>query len=377
MLAVVNTSPLAAITSQAFAKSSASGNADLALRLNLPVLNIDQSKVQGTVSLPGNDVQIVPAIPAFTRSRGVVSFNESGVGVVNVQARFLGGDVRVEGNGRPSSANAQANGAEPLLSLRAAGSVSADGLRQAKELGSLARLANAATGATNYNAVFTLRRGVPEIVVTSNLQGLGLALPVPLAKAAEASLPLRFENTLLRESQAPGQKLQDVLHLEVGKIIDVSYVRDLSTPEPRVVRGAIAVGLSGGETAPLPDEGVVANVNFAQLDVDAWERLLSEASGVSIAQASSGRARANDPALAYLPTVIAVRANELIVDGHKFNAVVVGGSRDGPDLARQYGCTRAEWLFGIPPTRCWPGSCRAALCSAGAYGHRCCYAVRH
>ena len=84
--------------------------------------------------------------------------------------------------------------------VRAQGTATAEGLRQARELGFVSRLARHATGGAAYAATLAVRSGTPEVQVTSNLQGLALNLPAPLAKTAEAVLPLRYENALLRDS---------------------------------------------------------------------------------------------------------------------------------------------------------------------------------
>ena len=343
MLDVVNSSSLSALTGQILSKASASGNAELRLRLNLPVTAIERSKVQGSVTLVGNTAQLSPLVPALTGARGVVGFNESGIGPTVVQGRFLGGDVRIEGNGRPTTDNGArppggpgaAAPADVSAAFRIQGVVSAEGLREARELGGIARLAQSANGAAAYTAALVVRRGVPELQVSSNLQGMALGLPAPLGKTAEALLPVRFENSLLQNGSTPAnasataQKLQDQIVLEVGKLAAIAYQRDISGAQPRVLRGSVAMGLEQGESAPMPDEGVVANINLSRVDVDAWEAALSKASGVNIAQASSGRSASADPALAYLPNVIAVRASELVIEGRTLHRVVVGGSRDG------------------------------------------------
>jgi uncharacterized protein (TIGR02099 family) len=340
-LAGVMGSPLGPLVGSALEKASATGNADYQLQLNLPISGIDKSRVQGSVTLAGNDVQLTPATPVLGRARGVVTFSESGFGVVGGQARMLGGDVRVEGGTRivPGTAG------ELATVLRAQGTVSSDGLRQARELGFIARVAQNMTGSTAYSAVLGVRRGVPELMVTSNLVGMALSLPAPFTKTAEATLPLRFENTLVRESLAPGPggaapRLQDRLVVELGRVAAISYVRDISGREARVLRGGIGVGLQPGETAEPADDGVVANINLAQLNVDQWEELLSGATGTSLSgaeRAGSGGAAASgasnnaasSAALTYLPTSLGVRARELIVEGRTLHNVVVGGSREG------------------------------------------------
>ena len=288
-LGVVSGSPLSAMTGHALDKATGSGNADVRLKLELPLANLDKSKLQGSVTLAGNDIRIIPESPLLSRARGAVTFNERGFSLVGTQARALGGDVRVEGGSRAVSAG-PAGSAEATVVVRVQGTATAEGLRQARELGFLSRMARDATGGAAYNVNLSFRRGTPEIAVSTNLQGLALNLPSPLAKTAEAVLPVRYENALVRESRRPpARHLQDQLTVEIGRLASVVYVRDLSGSEPRVIRGGVAVGLAAGESAPVPEYGVMANINLANVNVDAWEEVLGpRAAGEGAAAAAGG-----------------------------------------------------------------------------------------
>jgi uncharacterized protein (TIGR02099 family) len=326
-LGFVNTSPLAALTRNVLAKATASGVADYALRLDLPLNAVNNTRVKGSVTLPGNDVQFTPDSPLLTRLKGMVTFTETGFSVPGAQARLLGGDVRFEGGMRPANRKTAPGELDSPVLFKAQGTVSAEGLRQAKDLGPLSRLAQSATGSTAYTAALGFNRNAIEVILTSNLQGMALALPAPLNKTAEAALPLRYENTLLRESMAPGQKLQDYLSLGVGRLLSLVYVRDISSEPARVIRGSIGVGLEPGESTATPDNGVAANVNLASLNLDAWEKVFSSAAGTPAALTApvAGASQAQS----YLPNLIAIRAKELVINGRKLNNVVVGGTREG------------------------------------------------
>jgi uncharacterized protein (TIGR02099 family) len=326
-LAYVHNSPVNAMLNEALARTTGTGNAEVDLQLALPVAHIERSRVRGTVTLAGNDVQMTPETPQLTRARGAVVFSDSGFQLAGVQARALGGEFRLEGGSRP----AVPGEGMPVL-LRAQGTATAEGLRQSRELGFLARLARDFSGSTAYQLALGFRRGVSEVQVTSNLQGLAMNLPAPLSKPAETALPLRYETALTREALAapPGGKLEDTLVLELGRLAAISYVRDLSAAEPQVVRGAIAVGLPPGESAAMPDEGVTANVQLASFNADAWEDVLARAAGAEGAGAGSAALRSEgSAALGYLPSVMAVRARELQVEGRTLHNVVMGGSREG------------------------------------------------
>ncbi len=349
-LTFVNTSPLATMTGNALGGAVVSGAADYALRLTLPILNIDKTAVQGTVTLPGNDAQFSSGTPLLGRIKGAVTFSESGFNVAAAQARLLGGDVRFEGGmqrvpGMTAGATSPSGEVAPTAVFRAQGTVTSDALRQAKDMGMAARLAQNASGTAAYNAVIGFRRGMTEVLVTSNLQGMALTLPAPLNKSAESPLPVRFDNSLVRGTDAAGQVLQDQLSLSLAGLATVQYVRDISGPEARVIRGSIAVGLEPGESAILPEAGVAANIKLASVNLDAWEKVLSSTVGASPFAAAPNQAtlptsagpsgptrlvnNAAQLAQSYLPDQIALRAKDLTMGGRKLNNLVIGGTRDG------------------------------------------------
>ncbi|MFO1191341.1 MAG: YhdP family protein [Rhodoferax sp.] len=336
LLAVFNGSPLGSLTGDALAHASANGSVEGRLRLSVPLDAPDKSTVQGSLVLGGNDIEIGPDIPRLTRARGTVAFSETGFTLNAVQGRLFGGDVRLDGGSLPVAPVAPAVARSlPTLAVRVQGTASAEGLRQARELGLVTRVAQRASGSAAYVAHLTVRASVPEIAVSSNLVGLALDLPAPLGKAADAPLPLRVESALVRESLQPGAngrvRLQDQLVLDLGRAGSVTYVRDISGAEPRVLRGAIALGLGADESAPLPPEGVLANIQLGSADTDVWARLLTEITGSSLEALDPGVPAAGPaaPARGYLPTVVALRAGELTLGGRRLHKVVLGGARDG------------------------------------------------
>lgn len=331
MKEIITASPLAAMTGQTLSQASARGDAELQLKLQLPLNELGKSTVQGQAKMAGNELQISPETPALTRVRGVVHFSEQGFVIAGGVARLLGGEVRAEGGTIQVPGTRDAG---PAL-LRVQGTLTAEGLRQTRELGVLARMAQQARGSTTYSAVLGFRRGVPELQVSSSLQGLALDLPAPLGKRAEATLPLRLETVLTRESlQAPAGRtvvLQDQLSLELGRLATVKYIRDVSGSEAKVLRGAMGIDLPAGETVPMPAEGVVARIHMNSLDLDAWGAIVSPATGAATPGLPAVRqdSRASGGMGAYLPTRMVIQADELIAGGHKFNRVVAGGSRLG------------------------------------------------
>lgn len=336
-LGFVNTSPVGEMTNRVLARAAATGTADYHFRLSLPIHAIDQSQVAGSITLPGNDVQFAPGTPELAKLKGVVNITERGFNVAGAQALLFGGEIRFDGGMRaPAPLAAASPDTQTPVAFKAQGTLTAEGLRQAKDLGLISRMAQHASGSTAYSATLGFRRGLSELMVSSSLQGMALNLPAPLNKTAEAALPLRFENVLLQGSMKPGQTLQDQLSLSIGRVAAISYLRDVSGTEPRVIRGSIGVGLEAGETVALPEAGVAANINLTRVDLDAWEKILAISPAGSVAAAApAGPAAvaleqsAASAAQSYLPTLMAIRTKELLVQGRRLNNVVVGGSREG------------------------------------------------
>jgi uncharacterized protein (TIGR02099 family) len=356
-LAFVNQSPIGRWIDNAMASSTVTGVADYKLKLRIPVEQVEKSTAQGSVVLAGNDFQFAPAVPRLSRIRGQLAFSDTGFTVNGLQARALGGDVRLDGG-------MNFGAAVPLRlapgSLRLQGVATAEGLRQAAELGLVARAAQFSTGSAAYNATVGLRAGHPELLVTSNLVGLALNLPEPLHKLAEGTLPLRLESTVVRASQQAGARLQDRWQVGLGRLAQVTVVRDIAGAVPQVLRGAIGVGLSAEESVPLPASGISANVNVAHADVDAWTaiaaRLLDAAPGANMA--SLGNSADNS----YLPDTLALRAGELWVQGRRFNQVVLGGARDGQTWRANVQATElGGYLEYRPSTAATPGRVLARL----------------
>lgn len=314
--------PLAGPAREMAAQVKAGGRAEYKLQLDLPLADMDKTKIQASVALLDNELQITPDTPPFSQARGVLSFTDTGFSLANVRARVLGGDMRIEGKGRYAGANQD-------MSFRAQGVASADGLRSQREVAWLADLGRKMSGSTSYQLDYGLRDGVSEVSLTSNMQGMGLQLPAPLTKAPEDSLALSVEKkVVLREAAGKGgapARMQDRLSVGLGRIASATWLRDISGSEPKVINGSIAMGLAPGEGMVSPERDVLANLNLARFDVGAWRALFQQSGGGGSAESSKIESEASP----YLPSVIALRAQELRFGARHLTNVVLGGSREG------------------------------------------------
>ena len=353
VLDMVAKSALNELTGSVLSKSQATGQANYKLSLTLPIDALSTSKVQGSVAFADNALQIIPGTPVLNRTRGNLQFSEQGFQLKGVQAQLLGGDATLDGGLSFVSHDDQSP-----LQLRINGNLTAEGLRQARELGFVSRLGLRANGKSSYSATLGLRRGQPELLISSDLKGMALTLPAPLNKSAAASMPLKIETQLTRESLQPKARvLQDQIKVSLDRLVAVTYVRDLSGPRPRVLRGGIAVGQSVADAVPLRDNAVSLNLRLPMVDLDAWNTALTQLTGTSPAKRKGaikpviGNEAPDDGAQDYMPTYAALQADQIRVADRVIHKVVVGGTRQDDLWRLNIGADELNGSAEVRPAR--------------------------
>jgi uncharacterized protein (TIGR02099 family) len=307
MLRIVNTTPVGGWIDKALETSTATGAADLKLNLAIPLMKVAGTSAKGSVALVGNDLRISPETPLLAGAKGRVDFTNKGFALVGATAKLYGGDASFDGGSQPDGS----------VRFNGQGVVSADGLRRAPELSQLARVGGVLTGQASYRASLGFVRGQPELNVTSNLVGLGINLPAPLAKAAEAPLALRFATSVDAVAGTPASPARDTLRFELGNVIQATYLRDLSGAQPRVLRGGVGVM----EPAPQPASGVAASINLNKFVTDEWEAAADKLFGAADARDASGKS-------VYEPDAIALRIQELVAGQRRLTRVSAGLSQE-------------------------------------------------
>ena len=311
-LGYVAHSPVGGWLHGGLAAATASGDADLDLALNLPLYAGGQPTVNGALTLAGNDVRLVAGVPVLADAHARVAFTEKGVTVSGGRARTLGGDTTFDGG-------TQADG---NLRFTALGTVSAEGLRQAADEPMLARLASHVSGQSSYKLDIGIARGQTEFALTSPLAGLGLALPAPLNKPAEAAWPLSVSTTVSFDEGRPRDTLHVTLAQPQGSVLQAEVLRDRSGDVARPLRAAYAVGTP----LPPPQPGGVLLLHGPSFNGDAW---LAFWRGLSTH--STGAATAAGPAVAsddeagasYVPAAAELKTPDLFIGGRHLANVEV------------------------------------------------------
>ncbi|MEW6100434.1 MAG: YhdP family protein [Pseudomonadota bacterium] len=319
VLRFVKETPVDEWTHHALSKARGTGDAQLRLHVQIPLARMDEARVQGLVTLLGNEVQIVPDTPVMTQARGQVQFSDQGFAVRGASARVLGGEASFEGG-------TQKDGS---MRFSGQGTASAEGMRLAREIAWLPYLAEHLRGQATYRATLDVtQEGVPQLQITSSLQGLAIQLPEPLAKSADASWPLRVQ-TQQTQPPAEGRPARDRLVVELAQRLHAQYERELAPEGARVLAGAIGLP----HPVEPPARGVLAVIQPSRLDVDAWRAVAASFEGLaegSVAATPSGAGGpiGQEDRFGFLPDRISLRADELTVDQRRLTRVVAGLTRD-------------------------------------------------
>lgn len=308
-LGIVRASPAADYTRHALDEARGTGDATLALQLELPLERLAETSVRGQVTLAGNDLNFGGAAPLLGQARGTVRFSERGFTIEDARVQALGGQAVVAGgSGAAGSADAAA------VLVRARGTASAQGLGAMSAWGPVAALARHASGSAPYTAEIRFRAAAPEIVVTSELEGLALALPEPLAKPAEARWPLRYES-----GTPVGDGGAERLRVRLADRLALDYETTIAAPV-RVLRGGLALGPAALPALTLPTSGVQAWVDLPVLDADAWLALRPDPADASDAS--------GDPHADAVPGLWSVRVGEVRAGTRRLHALAATVTRE-------------------------------------------------
>ena len=329
-LGIAKTSPVAIWTQHALDDTRAEGQAQLELALDLPVFQLEQSRVSGAVTLAGNTIAFSPGAPVLAQAQGRIDFDENGFRLRDdVQAQALGGAVQISGGSAPARKNATEK-APALVQIKASGSASAQGLQAMRQWGPVPGLARLASGSARYEAVLNFRHGEPDITVQSALRGLAFDLPAPLHKAADEDWPLHYE----RRVHADGSQRQRV---SVADRLRAEYESPAPT-SAAAARGLLALGAASvAQAGELPASGISAQALLPQLRLDDWKAALqtfTEAEAETGAEAQSARPSSAPAAAAatsaeLLPTHMQLETDELHIGARTLHAVQIHAQRQG------------------------------------------------
>lgn len=356
----VNVSPVYEWIDHFTEETKATGNAKLALSLQLPLARLLESTVQGKLQLLNNDVYLQSGMPVFSLANGKLEFSEKGIKLNGLAANFLGGGLVLSGGSQKDGS----------IVIKASGNASSEGLRKAYPSFTKQGLAARIRGNAHYSALLNIKKHQTDIAVESSLQGMTLDFPAPLHKAAHDNMPLKFQLSSLSSSDFGSNKssiLRDEITWSLGPHIAARYQRQKGpekNAEWHVVQGGIGVNVPVPE--PEIDQGLMMHVQMPVLDLDAWRVVVADQGARPSERQNTRDARDSNVlnvAQYFEPELFAVRTSELTLMGKKLEHVVLGASYQKGSWQANIDSTQASGYVTWSSSRMGVGKVIARLAS--------------
>ncbi len=307
MIRFINDSPLKAKVDDFARGARLVGEAQLSLQLQMPLARPEAAKVRGAVRLSGNEVSVSEALPPFQKLKGRLEFTEADLRLRDIQAEFLGGELRLQGESVSAGRyrlNAQGSLAASALSARWAHP-----------------LTQALSGDAAYQAQIDIESGRFRLALQSDLTGIVSTLPSPFGKPAAARWPLRLQTSSQRVAGQTGLRHELQLRNDVKAVVEHSVDAAASAAGPKV-RGSLAINAE----PMMPAEGFSLRIHLPGLELDPWSELLSDKRVVSGEAPAAGSAEVAGSLAGRSPWAlrsVSMVAQELYVGGKTLRQVDV------------------------------------------------------
>lgn len=282
------------------------GGVSASLKLELPIENMDDFKF----TLDASVTDFIFSIPEIDVSvehiRGQLSFStEDGLNARALYGSFLG---------RPAeySIHTVMNGSELIYTdINWHSRISVPRLQHWLGLDWLSLL----EGDTEYKGQLRLASKVLDLNVSSDLKGMEIELPAPLAKLPESTLPFNFR--LLSNQQ--GSNHYDL----TASLGDLGRTAMRFTPEFDLSGVVIALGMEG-DIQPVANDQIIVTGHLPELDIEVWQNRFAGQPG-----------RNDEVELARQLTVDNVRIDRVQYSDYEWHDVDVSltGSDDAMTLA--------------------------------------------
>lgn len=254
LLAFVRATPIGKRNEDALKDLEIGGKGELALKLNLPIKQVETLSLDGSVDLAGAKLDQRAYDLHFTDASGRLRFDQKGMTVDGMDAKF---------RGRPVKFSLALGGAvaDPRHAFEAglsgrfpATTVFAD---VPSILPALARFPGESTWKAGVDIDTAAAGGRKRLTLRSDLRGTAIELPAPLAKSADAALPFELALDLPYAGQTLDARLGDLVAVR-------ARLPDAKRPF------AARVEFGAATPAALPTDGVSIGGRAPSLDGGGW-----------------------------------------------------------------------------------------------------------
>lgn len=291
------------------------GSSSLELSLQIPFDRPERTLVSGAIGFSGNNVDLGSGIPELMKAGGTLHFTQDDFWGKGLEAEVWG----MKGTGDLSQ---RADGAVVVKAKTHAGPEAARPFIAGNPV--MEALLGQAAGETEAEVEVVASGSETAVTVTTDLKGIAVKLPGPLAKRSDEARPSSFVWTAL-----PGNRTD--ISARYGEAANARAILSSAAGSYRLERAGFAIG----EEAKLPEKGLSVLATLRAIPVEPWEeelRPLLDAAGKS----GSGAGMASlDPISAR------VKTKSLIFKARTFSDVTASVKRTGGGSASE------AWAIGL------------------------------
>ncbi|MCK2095354.1 YhdP family protein [Thauera aromatica] len=298
-LRFVSASPVSARIGGFTDGMQAEGRGELALKLVMPLRNIDASGIEGEFRFADNRISLIDGLPALEGAGGRLRFTADSLSIPEARAQLFGHPLRV-------GARTVADG---TVRFEAEGKAAVSALRAAYVQPVLDNL----SGTLDWKTVIRIGKSGTRGEFSSDLAGLASSLPAPLNKSGTENWPLQLT------FDHPAGQASTTVTLQLGTLARAELQR--SSAAWASLSGGVALGRATADAVPASTRGVRIAAVLDRLDFDAWRRVLENGEDAAD-EAGAEEAGGAVEAAGGLPLAgITLAADEVLAFGHGLKAV--------------------------------------------------------
>lgn len=302
MLDYTKKSPVSAWLEHFLDPARASGNASLELALQIPLDNPERTLVSGDIALERNNVDLGNGIPELKDSTGRLYFTQDDYWSGELTAEVWG----MRAKGRLSQ---REDGATQVLATTRAGASAA--LPFVSDIPVMKAALDRISGEAPADIEVVVTDDTTDVKVSTDLKGIAVRLPGPLAKHSEESWPSSF-----RWFSRKDGKIE--VSARYGKAANGKALLASSEKDYRPER----IGIALGEESVLPERGFSTLATLRAIPVEPWQEELQPI--LDAAAKTSGEAAMDS----LDPVRIRVKTRELIFKARTFPQITATVSRN-------------------------------------------------
>lgn len=317
-LGVLRHTPLNAAIGDIFDKLGATGLWKVPLELEIDLEKPDETKAKGQIVFAGSSVNFGEDLPKLENIQGTLDFSNAVFRANKISARFLGGDIVIDGVV-----------GEPEGKIIIEGNAIVDGMREYANLPALSVL----KGRTKYRAQIAQnnKEGV-DVSLTTSLEGLAVALPAPLGKVATDKAPLTFRWS----SQKQKNDYRHSIYFSLGELINGRLERAAGFRGKSYFSQAV---IAMGTQAELPSKGMKVDLALGPIEWSDWSDLIDRVS-------ADKKSKSGVTTTPIFPPIdrFSLKSPRLVFDELVFSDLTVSGSQ--PDIGQWQVLLRSEETEG-------------------------------